>query len=257
MLEFLELHSILGVRHFTMYNHTIGPAVSCILNDYVKQGRLTLLPWQLPMMSQREIRTEGLFAALNDCLYRNMYHYGYVALIDLDEYIVPRRNDSLPALLSWLSRPGTRAAGSFSFQNAFFYLQWPDDKSAANGLDLITQRKTRRRAKLHPHKQRSKYICKPELVVEAGNHFVWEYIPGRGTLNVPADAAILHHYRVCEFGGDDCVKSASIVDKTAHRFGIQLRNSVKKRWLDLQEECNLPSLPKVMGNKTIKSNIQT
>lgn len=53
-----------------------------------------------------------------------------------------------------------------------------------------------RRAKLHPQKQRSKYICKPEAVVEAGNHFVWEFIPGRGSLNVPADAGILHHYRV-------------------------------------------------------------
>lgn len=53
-----------------------------------------------------------------------------------------------------------------------------------------------RRAKLHPQKQRSKYICKPEAVVEAGNHFVWEFITGRGSLNVPADAGILHHYRV-------------------------------------------------------------
>lgn len=53
-----------------------------------------------------------------------------------------------------------------------------------------------RRSKLHPQKQRSKYICKPEAVIEAGNHFVWEYIPGKGALNVPADSAILHHYRV-------------------------------------------------------------
>ncbi|KAF4517267.1 hypothetical protein B566_EDAN008601 [Ephemera danica] len=256
ILEFLEFQSILGVRHFTMYNHTIGPAVSCILNDYVRRGVLTLLPWQLPMVSQREIRTEGLFAALNDCLYRNMYRYGYVALVDLDEYIVPRRNDSLPALLSWLSRPGTRAAGSFSFQNAFFYLQWLDDNSSINGPDLITQRKTRRRAKLHPHKQRSKYICKPELVVEAGNHFVWEYVPGRGTLNVPADAAILHHYRVCEFGGDDCVKAASVVDRTAQRFGAQLKESVTKRWLDLQKSCSLPPIPTVPFAAAKLSDIQ-
>lgn len=55
-----------------------------------------------------------------------------------------------------------------------------------------------RRAKLHPQKQRSKYICKPDAVVEAGNHFVWEFITGRGSLNVPPDAGILHHYRVSE-----------------------------------------------------------
>lgn len=55
-----------------------------------------------------------------------------------------------------------------------------------------------RRAKLHPQKQRSKYICKPDAVVEAGNHFVWEFVTGRGSLNVPADAGILHHYRVSD-----------------------------------------------------------
>lgn len=119
-------------------------------------------------------------------------------------------------------RLNIRTTGSFSFQNAFFYLQWEDDDSVYNFEDpisanLVTLRKTRRRSKLHPHKQRSKYICKPELTVEAGNHFVWEFVPGHGTLNVPADAAILHHYRICEFGGDDCIKTASVVDTTAYR----------------------------------------
>lgn len=73
-----------------------------------------------------------------------------------------------------------------------------DEESSNKALraTLTTQRKTRRRSKLHPQKQRSKYICKPESVIEAGNHFVWEFSPGRGTINVPADSAILHHYRV-------------------------------------------------------------
>lgn len=160
----------------------------------------------------------------------------------------------------WLSqRVTSRNTGAYSFQNAFFYLQFADDvlmysneltSNPALRASLITQRKTRRlvlkyflfqsqriafhplsfsplshsdfffffffsvlswclffiiqrlfhfrrRAKLHPQKQRSKYICKPDAVVEAGNHFVWEFITGRGSLNVPADAGILHHYRVC------------------------------------------------------------
>lgn len=107
---------------------------------------------------------------------------------------------------SWLSkRINSRNTGAYSFQNAFFYLQFADDDAILDDgspeanlrAALTTQRKTRRRSKLHPQKQRSKYICKPEAVIEAGNHFVWEFCPGRGSLNVPADAAILHHYRVC------------------------------------------------------------
>ncbi|PSN34263.1 hypothetical protein C0J52_18765 [Blattella germanica] len=249
MLEFLELNSILGVHHFTLYNDTLGPHVGCILQDYMARGIVTLLPWQLNMVSQKEIRTEGLFAALNDCLYRSMYRYSYAALVDLDEYIIPRHNDTLPQLIKWLgTRLNTRTTGSYSFQNAFFYLQWGDDPSIAKSTDttevgLMTLRKTRRRSKLHPHKQRSKYLCRPEFVVEAGNHFIWEFEPGHGTLNVPPDAAILHHYRVCEFGGNDCIKTASVVDRTAYRYKDRLVSNVKAKWQELKAKCDLPDLP--------------
>lgn len=301
LLEFLELNSLLGVSHFTFYNHTIGPKASCILQHYIsgnlpplitpfggansestrstsvdsndvhqatkpndntgvsayQKPRITvnILPWNLRMRSQKEIRTEGLFASLNDCLYRSMYRYSHVVLIDLDEFIIPHHNDTLIDLINWLSkRINSKNTGAYSFQNAFFYLQFADDESvlqeAGAGSEssdlrasLTTQRKTRRRSKLHPQKQRSKYICKPEAVIEAGNHFVWEFCPGRGSLNVPADAAILHHYRVCEFGGDDCIKSPSVVDRTAHRYSKRLLNQVGTVYNYLKDTCNLPELP--------------
>lgn len=106
------MNSLLGVSHFTFYNHTLGPRASCVLKHYMDEGityanasnadgtttgrpTISMLPWDLRMRSQKEIRTEGLFAALNDCLYRSMYRYQYVALVDLDEFIVPRHNDTL------------------------------------------------------------------------------------------------------------------------------------------------------------------
>lgn len=99
ILEFIELNRILGVQHFTFYNHTIGEQVACILKRYIAEGVVTVLPWKLNMASQKEIRTEGLFAALNDCLYRSMYKFSHVLLIDLDEFIMPRNNDTLPQLI--------------------------------------------------------------------------------------------------------------------------------------------------------------
>ena len=59
-----------------------------------------VLPWRLNIDSQTEIRTEGLFAALNDCLYRNMNDFRYLMLIDFDEFIVPHTNDTLPQMLA-------------------------------------------------------------------------------------------------------------------------------------------------------------
>lgn len=96
LVEFVELHRILGVSRVTLYNDTIGPEANCALRYYERKGLVNVLPWhKLEMVSQREIRTEGLFAALNDCLYRSMYEFDYVALLDLDEFIIPRHEDSI------------------------------------------------------------------------------------------------------------------------------------------------------------------
>ena len=72
-----------------MYNDTVSPEVSCLLEHYTRTGVLELLPWRLDLASQKEIRTEGLFAALNDCLYRNMGRVQYLVMMDLDELIIP------------------------------------------------------------------------------------------------------------------------------------------------------------------------
>ncbi|XP_023308046.2 uncharacterized protein LOC111689814 [Lucilia cuprina] len=301
LMEFLEFYSLLGVSHFTFYNHTVGTHASCVLDHYIRGDipanstaqdvfdvnetakkledpsstsslpppkylkspnyhppSVQILPWNLRMRSQKEIRTEGLFAALNDCLYRTMYRYKYLALVDLDEFIVPRLNDTLQELLSSLnSRFRNRNLGAYSFQNAFFYLQFADDPLITHLVDgenldmaklkaaLVTQRKTRRRFKLHPQKQRSKYICKPEDVIEAGNHFVWEYAPGKGSLNVPPTDAILQHYRVCEFGGNDCIKAPSTVDRTAIKYVNRLVERVYSVYSHLKDKCDLPPLPPI------------
>lgn len=129
------MHRLLGVSQFTFYNHTVGTDVDCVLRRYVDMGLIEVLPWQhLDVTSQKEIRTEGIFAALNDCLYRHMFDSRYLLMIDLDEFIIPRGKEanSLPDMLAALyasTIPQTviNHLGAFYFRNAFFYLSWPDD----------------------------------------------------------------------------------------------------------------------------------
>ncbi|XP_018322193.1 beta-1,4-galactosyltransferase galt-1 isoform X2 [Agrilus planipennis] len=248
IVEFIELNRIMGVEHFVFYNHTVGHQVDCLLREYISKGVVTLLPWDLDLLSQKEIRTEGLFAAMNDCLYRTMYRFSHVLFIDFDEYIIPRSKPTLPELIENLQRQRRGPeVGAYSFQNAFFYLQWDDDEWTQDtqdviALNLVTQKKTRRKSKLHPHKQRSKYICRPEKVVEVGNHFVWEFIRGFVSYNIPSDHGILHHYRICEFGGDDCVKQASTVDRTAFKYRTELVEAVKSVYDNNKDKCDLEDL---------------
>lgn len=101
-MEFVELNYLLGIGHFTFYKNTIGPNVGCVLDRYKKDDLVSVLSWQLDMISKQEIRTEGMFAALNDCLYRNMYKSKFVAFLDIDEIIVPRQNDTLVQLIKYV-----------------------------------------------------------------------------------------------------------------------------------------------------------
>ncbi|KAK8767201.1 hypothetical protein V5799_006022 [Amblyomma americanum] len=229
--EFIELNVALGASHFVFYNHTVGPDVGCLLERYASENLVTLLPWEIPIASQREIRTEALFAALNDCLYRVMYRFRWVAMIDLDEFIVPSGNITIPTMLKRLQeRNKSGRAGAYSFRNAFFYLQWPDDPVAAKDkLPLVTLRKTMRKLHLHAHRQRSKCILEPESVVEVGNHFVWEFLAGKTTVNVASSVAFLHHYRVCEFGGNDCVNATSVRDTKVYYWKPRLLEAVGRR----------------------------
>lgn len=75
---------------------------------------------------------------------------------------------------------GIKNKASFSFKNAFFYRQWPDDSEIDTFDDpiaknLIVLRKTIRKTDLHPHKQRSKMIVRPTLIEMVGNHFIWDF----------------------------------------------------------------------------------
>ncbi|XP_037293717.1 uncharacterized protein LOC115452130 [Manduca sexta] len=239
LVEWFEMNRLLGASHFYMYNESLSAPVGCLLDHYRRQGLVTLLPWKLPIISKVEIRTEGQFAAFNDCLYRSMAAAGWLLVVDVDEVVVPRRERTLPALLAALRAsysPPSKAPGAFLFRNAFFYLRWEDDSEAR--APLVTARKTRRWATPHALKNRSKYALRPRDAVELGNHFVWELAPGAAAAGVPTDRALLHHYRIaCEFGGMNCLTVPSTVDRTAHRWTEELQQRVEAEKKTLSTVC--------------------
>ena len=169
LLEFLEFYSLLGATDFVFYNHSIGPNVAAVLRHYTARNQtntrvaVTVLPWNLPIESQMRIRTEAQFTALNDCNFRLMNRVKYAAMVDVDEFLIPKTHPNLTSLLNQLNRP---QIASFSFQNAFFYLYWRNSSGVesllrAAGLSaspeyLLTQYKTTRLERIHRHGSRSK-----------------------------------------------------------------------------------------------------
>lgn len=49
--------------------------------------------------------------------------------------------------------------------------------------------------------------------------------------------------KVCEFGGDDCIKAPSVVDRMAHKYSERLIQRVEEIYNQLKVPCNLLNLP--------------
>lgn len=140
---------IQGASHFFLYNHTLSKNVEKILSHYIDLGMVTLLPWNLPIQSQKLIRTEAMFSAISDCIMRrgkfvafiqsrNSFQdllsgcrsvnlFRFLAVVDFDEYILPTNSPNLAAFVSDLSKKKPNL-GAFNFRNVFHYLYWDDDQ---------------------------------------------------------------------------------------------------------------------------------
>ncbi|UYV81799.1 hypothetical protein LAZ67_20002488, partial [Cordylochernes scorpioides] len=184
LIEFIEFYTMMGVEHFFFYIYQVGNNVQKVLDHYEALGRLTQQPWRLGLASINEIRTKGIFAALNDCLYRTMGHYDLDVMVDLDEFIVPRKHKTYMEMVEYLNKKLTGVVpGSYLFKNSFFYMEQENDLTQMGAQPetgpifapfLVTQYKTKR-IKTHRYKIRSKFFVVPHRVEAAGNHHIWRY----------------------------------------------------------------------------------
>lgn len=96
--EWIEYHLIIGVDHFYLYNNFSSDNYLQVLQPYIDAGIVTLKDWKIK---------QGQMKAYQDC-YDN-YHdmTNWIAFIDLDEFIVPIKNDNLKDFLKeYIDYPG-------------------------------------------------------------------------------------------------------------------------------------------------------
>jgi hypothetical protein len=236
------MNRLLGITHFYLYQHSITPNVSCVMKEYAEEGLVTVIDWTSgPYKSVDEIRSENMLAALNDCFYRGMYKHKYLAYFDLDEYLIPKKHDDLIDLMKDFEKKEANLA-SLTFLNVFFYLQWPDDPEAKNS-QLITIAKTRRKISINAflNEFKSKYICKPEELVEGGGHYLWETRTSQmKQITLNPDTGLTHHYRIiCETNKRvvNCLNANSTVDKSTWKWKIPLQKALSQQ--SVSKKCEL------------------
>ncbi|KAL7878384.1 hypothetical protein AOLI_G00093580 [Acnodon oligacanthus] len=145
----MEMFKLLGVQKVAIYKTSCYPDAQKVLDYYVRQGFVDIIPWTVSSYikvargwkkstSPGELEFFGQIAALNDCVYRYMYQSHYVALQDLDEFILPLKEDNWTTLVPQLEKIYQHRAG-FEFENNVFPLSLPTNQTSENTPGLWKQ----------------------------------------------------------------------------------------------------------------------
>lgn len=95
--EWIEYHRIIGVEHIYLYNNFSEDDYKTILQPYVEEGFVTLAEWPVK---------QGQLAAYTHCIENYKQDTNWIGFIDLDEFIVPIKDNNIQDfLVKFSNRP--------------------------------------------------------------------------------------------------------------------------------------------------------
>ena len=94
LIDWIELNLVLGAKIITIYFQYVPEIFYEIMKPYINEGLVEILDWNLkPLVFSGTDRYEGQFSVINDCIYHYMYRVKYLALMDMDEFIIPQHKN--------------------------------------------------------------------------------------------------------------------------------------------------------------------
>ncbi|KAK2718444.1 uncharacterized protein LOC136037819 isoform X2 [Artemia franciscana] len=222
LIEWIELLSILGAEKIFLYELEVHPNISKALKYYENLGRVVVTPLTLPgdlpnfpglrhhfLKTKITNKRQNELIPYNDCLYRNLYSYEHIALLDTDEIIMPLQtnnwNELMEIILTKAFIKGNYTRASYNFRNVYF---WDDAKHSYHGWNPEIPKYMHMLQHIHRSvnytkpNQYVKCFHNPERVLTLHNHFPLSCLEGQCTsYPVETDDAHLQHYRA------DCVTS--------------------------------------------------
>ncbi|XP_056408563.1 uncharacterized protein LOC130312652 [Hyla sarda] len=236
-IQSIEMYRLLGASRVTIYNNSCSQAMDKVLRYYSQQGFVEVVQWPIDrhlLTSTEWHYAEGLTsqigyygqtAALNDCLYRNMYRSKYVLLNDLDEIILPAKHWNWTSLMVELEKkfPGTSVfcVDSHTFPvsaNVSGFDLW----TKVPGVNILS----------HPFREpinrndfnNPKIIVNPRQVLQTSIHFALKFKGQSRYLD--QSMAITFH---CRKGKRNDVSQKDLIeDQILRRYNLSLVPNVQK-----------------------------
>ncbi len=191
--EWIEYHRLLGVKKFYLYNDNSTDNYQEILRPYIRNKVVKLVDWPRP---QGRLWHDHQVAAYNHCIRKCKKNTFWLAVIDIDEFIVPVKEESLPQFLKkfeWVG--GVQIFWQFFGTSGVYEV--PKDKTLIETL-------VRKARKDHTSNYNFKTICQVKAIKKFFVHAATYHKPWYGlfphgargganqTINI--DRLRIHHY---------------------------------------------------------------
>jgi len=188
LVEWIEYHKLVGVKRFYLYDNESLEDPLPILQPYIERNEVVYIPW----------RSIGQGKKRHDQCQRTAFIHGikraiqervkWVALVDLDEFMVPNSADNLPEIFDRYSdkRIGGLYIKLINFGTSGVEKIGPDELSierlVENGGRLI---------------ERSKLVYRPERIYAPTiNPHGCFMRTGFGVAHIPPESLHINHYFV-------------------------------------------------------------
>jgi len=186
--------------------------------------------------SQQQYMLHGS-PVINDCMYRNMYSFTRILVIDFDEILMPLQATNLHDLIADLDRSFTARKSQpppvhYVFYNNYFFLDLPPD---INESPYVTFMRFTKRVAVSEYGYSVKSIIDPQACLQMHNHYCWMVTPGytqRGFIEVVAPhIAVNQHYKNCHLNKTECARATSqfFEDSTVARFKLELKQKTREK----------------------------
>ncbi|XP_075219198.1 uncharacterized protein LOC142323449 [Lycorma delicatula] len=242
LVEWIELLGILGADKVFFYELQVHPNISKVLKHYTQRGRVEVTPLTLPggqpnmpgfqhlyLVKKVNHKRQNELIPYNDCLYKNLYTYSYIALLDIDEVIMPLKfmswKELMDSVLVKALKLKNETRASYNVRNVYFLDDLLHDhgwfKDIPKYMHML-QHVYRSKNFTKPN-QYVKCFHNPERALTLHNHFPLACLSsGCTSYAIETTDAQLQHYRA------DCVRTLkktcieyrqnSVVDKTIWKF---------------------------------------
>ncbi|XP_018564475.1 uncharacterized protein LOC108905894 isoform X2 [Anoplophora glabripennis] len=241
LVEWIEIMKLLGVDKIFFYELQVHRNISKVLTHYEREGVVEVTPTNLaagqpnlPSFQHLYLKKKLVQKRLNelipynDCFYKHMYQYKYIALLDIDEVIVPVKGATWKELMEMILpkalKDGKGERGSFNARNVYFLDDLIHDNDTFEDIPRYMY--------MLQHVYRTENYTKPgfniksfhntEKVIALHNHFPLSCL-GDGCRNYAIDPndARMHHYRgncMKTLKGCDVYRNTRVKDTTMWKF---------------------------------------